>query len=286
MAGRRRWARAPRAGTCAPITTVCAPCTPTAAIAIWTANGEAPFSAGSGLCAGLCLWHGDRLPLPSGRYGLIDTDGEYVLPPVYSAMERGGCGNVAGAAGAGRVRRRLSFYSPDGSRRLGVYAPDGGVEYAYTIGSALVSVRDAEGTAYFSPQGEMLFRAAEDESVSAWYARTDDTDPQRVVVQTGEWPDTECRLTDMSGAPVGESYPAAELPCVAGRRGGTSRRERLKKRYVEIEDWGGGWSVEPNSYRLRAVRRRWKRAAADGLRRHRVPCAGPLLGGVRARSRA
>ena len=78
--------------------------------------------------------------------------------------------------------------SPDGSRRLGVYAPDGGVEYAYTIGSALVSVRDAEGTAYFSPQGEMLFRAAEDESVSAWYARTDDTDPQRVVVQTANGP--------------------------------------------------------------------------------------------------
>ncbi len=210
------------------------------------ANGEAPFSLEVDYAQDFAF--GTAIVcLPSGRYGLIDTDGEYVLPPVYSAMERGDAG-TSPALLALDESGALSFYSPDGSRRLGVYAPDGGVEYAYTIGSALVSVRDAEGTAYFSPQGEMLFRAAEDESVSAWYARTDDTDPQRVVVQTGEWPDTECRLTDMSGAPVGESYP--QLSCLAWLDGeGYFATGTFEKRYVEIEDWGGGWSVEPNSYR-------------------------------------
>ena len=181
------------------------------------ANGEAPFSAGSGLCAGLCLWHGDRLlavrALRPDRYRWRIR--------ASAGVQRDGarrCGNVAGAAGAGRVRRAVVLFArrQPAARRLCARRRRGVRLYDW-LGAGERARRG--GTAYFSPQGEMLFRAAEDESVSAWYARTDDTDPQRVVVQTGEWPDTECRLTDMSGAPVGESYPAAELPCVAGRRG-------------------------------------------------------------------
>ena len=218
------------------------------------ANGEEPFRvsfrSATDFAFGTAIVSTDE-----GRYGVIDAQGRYVLPPVYDTISRSDQYD-APALVAVTASGALEIRSADGGTLKRTYdpgdflpdadSPATGVDYAYQINAGMIVASGDGGTAYLDLEGNLLFWAQEGETVSAWYEIEDGTLPQRVAISTGDWPESECWLADLSGERIGGSY--RQIYCTAWLDG--EGRYMTQDYDVVAEEYDGASSLTAQNVRF------------------------------------
>lgn len=171
------------------------------------------------------------------RYGVIDRQGEYVLPPEYDYINRD-------TEKLTIARKGMSFevYDPESMRQIMTleYAEDTDVDVT-AVTPDLVGVVTDGATAIYNIDGRLLFDKPQGENVQLYgYPR----DFQRLVADSGDWPEDYYHLIDLEGNAVGDDY---RMLSVVGWQDGHGRF--ITGDYRVVKDEAGDYMVDWNTYR-------------------------------------
>lgn len=178
-------------------------------------------------------------------YGVIDTEGNYVLPMAYESITRATYYKDT-ALLAITLDGALEIYDPSGRTLLNVYRPESRVTYAMQVNDGMLSVSDGTGETWMNLQGEPVYRHeyTDDIWISAWYEIEDGSIPGRIVVSGGEWPQQASWLIDLDGNPASGDYMELQAKIWSDGQGRYlfSEYELVPYEYDGYVDWSVNWS--------------------------------------------
>ena len=134
----------------------------------------------------------------NGRFGLIDRSGAFAAAPQYEDVSQSRTGTFLC-----RASDRVDLYDCQ-TGALTASIPIGEDEYCWEGANGLLCVNGDSGSKAYDLSGRLLVEVPGGE-VDCAYGECD-AQPQRLTVTVGDWPETESRLVDLSGNPVGEPF--------------------------------------------------------------------------------
>lgn len=154
-------------------------------------NGEIMFDKGFRYAE---VFEGDHAVVSeNGLYGLIDRRGEYVIDPVYDYIS-----TEPGKPTVATRGRTFTIYDPQSLEVLATLEYDANADVSVAaVCSGLLGVVQDGTTGIYDTSGKLLFEAPKDSYVQLYGYIGDDI--ERLVVDSGEWPDEFYRLVDLEG---------------------------------------------------------------------------------------
>jgi len=166
------------------------------------------FAFGEGFKHGTAIVHN-----ADGMYGLIDRNGQFVLPMVYADITQP-YEYDEGPLLAVTQDGTLEIYERESVRLIARYRPeDIGISYAFQTNSGMIQAYDDNGYTALLVDGTPLFRQQYSDSgdgATIWYALEDGTCPQRIIMEGGEWPYRSSSLVDLQGNKIGGEWRVIE----------------------------------------------------------------------------
>jgi hypothetical protein len=178
---------------------------------------------------------------------LIDRTGAVVTDKAYSWFDFGAEGDGMPIV-ANLVDGGFDLLSKDDLSVVKSFAaPEtGAAYYAYQSGDHLIFAFSDDDMSILDAAGEVIYEGAA--SVDAYtYYNYADSQPGRILVSEGDWPEEKCRLMDLSGNATSEDYQEITALTWVGGAG------RYQIASYNVVDSGEGKDADYDSYRYGVI---------------------------------
>ena len=178
---------------------------------------------------------------------LIDKSGAYATEKAYSWFDFGAEGDGMPIV-ANLVDGGFDLLSKDDLSVVKTFEPPQADAsfYAYQSGDHLIFAFTEENMFIIDAAGEVVYTGAASVDAYTYYFYTD-SQPARILVSEGEWPDGRCRVTDFSGNAMSDGYQEVTALTWIGGAG------RYQVASYDVVDSDTGKDIDYDSYRYGVI---------------------------------